>query len=83
MHPTPISKAEEEAKEFLLQILADGRKPCEAFTDADKLRISRASLRRATADLGVISKKTPDHWEWSMPRAQPHRVRRQRRRARR
>jgi hypothetical protein len=63
--------AKEEAKEFLLLTLADGPKPVnEVFAEADKLRISRASLRRAKADLGVVSEKTPDHWEWSLPRAE-------------
>ena len=62
--------AREEAQEFLLQTLADGPKPAlNVFADADKLRISRITLRRAKADLGVVAEKTPDHWEWSLPPA--------------
>jgi hypothetical protein len=61
--------AREEAREFLLQTLAEGPKPAlEVFTYADRLRISRATLRRAKGDLGVVADKTPDHWEWSLPR---------------
>ena len=60
--------AREEAREFLLQTLADGPKPAlDVFAEADKLRISRATLRRAKGDLGVVADKTPDHWEWSLP----------------
>jgi hypothetical protein len=60
--------AREEAREFLLQTLAEGPKPAlDVFADAEKLRISRATLRRAKADLGVLAEKTPDHWEWSLP----------------
>jgi AAA domain-containing protein len=63
--------AREEARDFLLQTLADGPKPAlDVFADADKQRISRASLRRAKGDLGLTAKKTPDHWEWSLPRPQ-------------
>ena len=63
--------AREEAQEFLLQTLADGPKPAlDVFADADKQRISRASLRRAKGDLGVVAEKMPDHWEWSLPRSQ-------------
>jgi hypothetical protein len=64
--------AREEAQEFLLQTLADGPKPAlNVFADADKLRISRITLRRAKADLGVVAEKTPDHWEWSLPPRPP------------
>jgi hypothetical protein len=60
--------AREEAREFLLQTLADGPRPTlDVFADAEKLRISRASLRRAKKDLGVSAQKTPNHWEWSLP----------------
>jgi hypothetical protein len=63
--------AREEAQEFLIQTLADGPKPAlDVFADADRLRISRATLRRAKGDLGVVAEKTPDHWEWSLPRPQ-------------
>ena len=52
--------AREEAREFLLQTLAEGPKPAlDVFADAEKLRISRATLRRAKADLGVVAEKTP------------------------
>jgi hypothetical protein len=61
--------AREAAQEFLLQTLADRPKPSlDVLAHADKQRISRASLRRAKGDLGVKAKKTPDHWEWSLPR---------------
>jgi hypothetical protein len=66
-----LRSAKEEAKDFLAQTLADGPKFVnEVFVEADKLRISRASLRRAKTDLGVVSSKTPDHWEWSLPQTQ-------------
>jgi len=59
------------AQEFLLQTLADGPKPAlEVFADADKLHIARGTLRGAKGDLGVLADKTPDHWEWSLPRPQ-------------
>lgn len=60
--------AREEARDFLLQTLADGPKPqLEVQAEASKLHISVASLRRAKGDLGIKAKKTPDHWEWSLP----------------
>jgi hypothetical protein len=66
-----LRSAREEAIGFLLQTLADGPKPVlEVFADADRLRISRATLRRAKGDLGIVADKTPDHWEWSLPRPQ-------------
>ena len=67
--PDPDQRsAREEAQEFLLQTLEEGPKPTlEVFADADRLRISRATLRRAKRDLGVVAEKTPDHWEWSLP----------------
>jgi hypothetical protein len=61
--------AREEARDFLVQTLADGPKPqLEVQAEAATMGISRATLRRAKGDLGVAAKKTPDHWEWSLPR---------------
>jgi hypothetical protein len=61
-------RAREEARDFLVQTLADGPKPqLEVQAEAAKIHISIASLRRAKGDLGVKAKKTPDHWEWSLP----------------
>ena len=46
--------AREEAREFLLQTLADGPRPqVEVQAEAAKIHISIASLRRAKGDLGV------------------------------
>jgi hypothetical protein len=50
---------------------ADGLKPAlEVQTDAARLRISPATLRRAKRDLGVKAARISDHWEWSPPRPQ-------------
>jgi hypothetical protein len=60
--------AREEARDFLLQTLADGPRPqVEIQAEAAKIHISIASLRRAKGDLGVKASKLPDHWEWSLP----------------
>jgi KaiC/GvpD/RAD55 family RecA-like ATPase len=60
--------AREEAREFLLQTLADGPRPQVGVqAEAAKIHISIASLRRAKGDLGVKASKASDHWEWSLP----------------
>jgi hypothetical protein len=60
--------AREEAREFLLQTLAEGPRPqVEVQAEAAKLHISIASLRRAKGDLGVKATRISDHWEWSLP----------------
>jgi AAA domain len=60
--------AREEAREFLLQTLAEGPRPqVEVQAEAVKIHISLASLRRAKGDLGVRASKVSDHWEWSLP----------------
>jgi hypothetical protein len=68
--PVPFARiAREEAREFLLQTLADGPKTVlEVFADAERLRISRATLRRAKGDLGVVADKTLNHWSGAYPR---------------
>jgi hypothetical protein len=58
--------AREEARDFA----EEPKAALDVFADADKQRISRASLRRAKGDLGVVAEKMPDHWEWSLPRSQ-------------
>ena len=60
--------AREEAREFLLQTLAEGPRPqVEVQAEASKIHISIASLRRAKGDLGVKASKVSDHWEWGLP----------------
>lgn len=61
--------AREEAREFLLQTLADGPRPVlEVFAEAEKLHIAKGTLRRAKGDLGVHAEKTPEHWSGGCPR---------------
>jgi hypothetical protein len=63
--------AREEAREFLIQTLAEGPRPqVEVQAEAAKHHISVASLRRAKGDLGVKATRISDHWEWSLPQAQ-------------
>jgi hypothetical protein len=60
--------AREEAREFLLQTLADGPRPqVEVQAEAANIRISIASLRRAKGDLHVKASRVSGHWEWSLP----------------
>jgi putative DNA primase/helicase len=62
-----------EAKEFLLDRLADGpvkKEDLEAEGEAQD--ISKATLRRAKKDLGIISKKgtgIDSKWTWELPNA--------------
>jgi hypothetical protein len=54
-----------EAKEFLLQELAEGPVPAEQVEkDARGAQISMRTLRRAKRELGVKSRKQGDVWYW-------------------
>lgn len=62
----------DEAREFLRAELADGPKPAgDLLARAEKeLNISKKTLRRAKADLGVVSQQHQEggkHWEWTLP----------------
>jgi hypothetical protein len=59
--------AREEAREFLLQTLADGPRSQVEQAEAAKIHISIASLRRAKGDLGVKASKISDHWGMEPP----------------
>jgi hypothetical protein len=63
-----LRNAVEEAAEFLIEMLANGPKPAlEVQTEAARLRISSASLRRAKRNLSVASKREADQWMWNLP----------------
>lgn len=57
-----------EAKEFLLEILADGAVEQNLIIKESESRsIKRKTLWNAKKALGVQSKKTGDHWSWVLP----------------
>ncbi|MGD9950950.1 MAG: AAA family ATPase, partial [Desulfobulbus sp.] len=57
----------EEAKEFLLDILNDGpRLQVEIKDLSDQEGISIATLKRAKKELGIISTKLSEGWEWRL-----------------
>ncbi len=58
----------EEAKDFLREVLANGRVPSkELIEQADQLGISKRTLRRARSDLGVRAEQVGNQWYASMP----------------
>jgi len=65
----------DDAADWLRAILADGPRPArEVEREADEAGISRATLRRAKAAIGVQSRK-PDFdgsWKWTLPIQDAH-----------
>ncbi|MEE1611891.1 AAA family ATPase [Microvirga sp. CF3016] len=60
----------DEAKDFLLECLADGAMPAlEVKAAAQGMGISSASLRRAKEELGITPKKSgmAGEWRWMLP----------------
>jgi hypothetical protein len=67
---TRTPAAREDAKKFLTEVLANGRRPVAAIIDeAEANRISERTLLRAKAGLGVIAKKNglDGGWMWNLP----------------
>ena len=59
-----------EAKEFIADTLADGPKPsAEIERDAAAAGIAPATLKRAKADMGIVSIKDGTTWHWDLPSA--------------
>ena len=57
-----------EAKEFLVEILANGAVEQNViFKEAESRGIKGKTLWNAKKALGVQSKKTGDHWSWILP----------------
>jgi len=57
----------EEAVDFLREILKDGpAQSKQVRKEAGENKISEATLKRAKAKLGVVSKKTPEGWEMQL-----------------
>jgi putative DNA primase/helicase len=66
------SSIKREAREFLLDRLADGPVPVsDLFEEAAQNGISKITLKRAKKDLGIVSRKTPGkmdgEWTWELP----------------
>lgn len=62
------ASAKDAAKDFLLQLLADGSTPTNTVqTEAKEAGISWATVRRASNALGVKKKKSVGGWYWSLP----------------
>ena len=60
-----------DAKQFLLDLLADGPQPARVIrAEAIDAGHSQATLRRAKTDLGITTKKigVKGGWEWQLPR---------------
>jgi len=60
----------QEAEEWLLDILKTGGKPAtEIMSESYKVGISRATLRRAKANLGILTMKVgfETGWVWALP----------------
>jgi putative DNA primase/helicase len=67
---TPATNPRKEAKDFLIKILANGPMPQKEIEDlAAAELISIKTLKRAKAELGIISKKDglTGGWIWSLP----------------
>src|SRR5215475_8447475 len=55
----------DEARAFLRRVLADGPKRMAAvLAAAEAAGIARGTLLVIKADVGVVSRKQPDGWEW-------------------
>ena len=74
--PPPADKdAKDEAKEFLLEVLADGHMSSkQIFDQARQEGISDKTLQRASKELGVHKaqlhvqgKRGADEWYWNLP----------------
>ncbi|MFZ5788905.1 MAG: AAA family ATPase [Acidobacteriota bacterium] len=72
---SPAARPRDEAVAFLRQLLADGPVPAlEVCRQADEVGISRKTLKRAKATLGVISRKLGapggdrQAWSWELPK---------------
>lgn len=65
--PDNTPSPREEAKDFLLVMLGDGpRMQTEIKELADQEGIAIATLKRAKKDLGIVSTKLADGWQWKM-----------------
>jgi len=68
--PGPDPEEREEAVDWLRQALGDGPRPAYLlFAEAEKVGISKGTLKRAKRQLGAISQKLgmDKGWSWSLP----------------
>lgn len=65
----PVQDEREDAKDYLLERLADGPKPVKILkSDAEARAIGASTLNRAGDALGIIKAKGEDaRWYWSLP----------------
>jgi hypothetical protein len=71
MTATKSPAARDEAKKFIVDYLAAGPVSSTDVEEAAKANgISRRTLFRAKADLGVAAKKSGDGWTWQIPAPQ-------------
>jgi len=64
------SNALADAKNFLIDSLKDGPLAAnEAKKEAQRAGVSERTLYRAKAALGIMSRKSGQHWEWGLPEA--------------
>jgi putative DNA primase/helicase len=64
------AREREQAKQFLLDLLADGPVPSTTvYADGDEAGLAARTLRRAADDLGIERNKMglKDGWEWALP----------------
>lgn len=61
--------ARDAARDFLMQLLADGPTPTKTVqAEAKDAGISWATVRRASEELTVIKRKSEGGWYWSLPK---------------
>ena len=61
--------ARDTARDFLMQLLADGPTPTKTVqVEAKEAGISWATVRRASEELTVIKRKSEGGWYWSLPK---------------
>ena len=70
--PKPVSPALVEAKAFLRELLSAGQvSASEGLDQAEAAGISKSAIKRAKAELGVITERMNEKWHWSLPPEMP------------
>lgn len=66
--PPPRVSQLEQAKAFLLELLADGPLPTtQVKAAAREAGLAPSTLKRAKKGLGIVSEKRPEWWVWELP----------------
>ncbi|BAQ15607.1 AAA family ATPase [Methyloceanibacter caenitepidi] len=65
-------RAQDEAKEFLQEILSQGPIPQKAIRKAsEELGLAWRTVQRAKKSMGIEARRSNDVWYWHMPRSDP------------